>query len=150
MKTTGQPIVLEQSFDVSREVLWRAITERGQMIQWFFENIEAFEPEVGFHTRFVVENEGRVFPHLWHITQVVPFHKITYNWKYEGYPGDSFVTFELDEHGNKTRLKLTHTITRDFPSNIPEFTRESCLSGWDFFIRHSLKDYLHSKSFQEV
>lgn len=142
MKNTDKPIVVEQTFDVSITELWNAITELKQMKQWFFENIESFEPKVGFETRFVVENEGSVFPHLWKITEVERLNKITYNWKYEGYTGDSFVTFELVEQGKNTKLKLVHTTTKDFPSNIPEFTRESCIGGWNYFIKQRLKEYL--------
>ncbi len=146
MKKEEKPIVVEQTYDVSSGELWNAITELKQMTKWFFENIEAFEPEAGFETRFVIENEGRTFPHLWKITEVEPLKKISYNWKYEGYAGDSFVIFELSEHGKKTKLKLVHTITEDFPSDIPEFTRESCITGWNYFIKQSLMDYLKSKN----
>ncbi len=146
MRKSEQPIIVEQVFGVSIDELWNAITEPEQMRQWFFENIEAFEPKVGFETRFVVKNEDRVFPHLWKITEVVPLRKIAYNWKYEGYTGDSFVTFELVEQGENTKLKLVHTITKDFPSNIPEFTRKSCTSGWEYFIKQRLKNYFKSKN----
>jgi uncharacterized protein YndB with AHSA1/START domain len=145
MKYTDKPIVVEQTYEASLGELWNAITELKQMTQWFFGNIQAFEPKVGFETSFIVENEGRLFPHLWKITEVEPLRKITYNWRYEGYTGDSFVTFELFEQGKNTKLRLLHTITKDFQSNIPEFTRESCMAGWNFFIRQSLKDYLKSK-----
>lgn len=137
-------MVVTQTFQVSSVALWKAITEVKQMKQWFFENIKAFEPEVGFSTKFVVENEGKLFPHLWEITQVIPLKKIAYNWKYEGFAGDSFMTFEISEQEKGSILKLTHTVTQDFPSNIPEFTRESCMAGWDYFIRQRLKDYLNS------
>jgi uncharacterized protein YndB with AHSA1/START domain len=144
MKKTDEPIVIEQNFEVSVGELWNAITELNQMTQWFFENIEAFVPKVGFETRFVIENEGRIFPHLWKITEVIPQRKIAYNWKYEGYTGDSFVTFELFEQGKNTNLKLVHTITEDFSSNIPEFARDSCIGGWNYFIKQRLKEYLKS------
>ena len=39
---------------------------------------------------------------------VVDGKKLTYSWRYDGYPGNSFVTFELFGEGQKTRLKLTH------------------------------------------
>ncbi|WP_340066835.1 SRPBCC domain-containing protein [Ascidiimonas aurantiaca] len=142
MKITDPPIVIEHHFQTSKEKLWHAITEQGQMVQWFFDNIEAFEPVVGFKTHFVVKNEGRIFPHLWKITEVEPYKKITYNWKYEGYPGDSDLTFELIKQKNGTKLRLTHQILESFPQNIPEFKRESCLGGWHYFIKQRLHDYL--------
>lgn len=145
MKKTDPPVIVEETFDVSPAVLWAAVTEPRQMRLWFFENIESFEPRTEFETRFVVENDGRKFVHLWKITKVEPLKKITYNWKYEGYPGDSFVTFEISEQGQKTRLKLVHTFTEDFPEGIPEFTRESCFGGWRYFINESLRGYLDSE-----
>ena len=145
MKTTESPIVVEQRFNASPSKVWKAITEIHQMRQWFFENIEAFEPKVGFTTKFVVENEGRIFRHLWGITEVTPKKKICYNWKYEGYTGDSIVTFTLSTNNNYTQLRLTHQVTADFPQDIPEFKRESCLDGWNYFIKKRLNEYLASK-----
>lgn len=138
-------VILEQKFRVSKEKLWKALTERDQMIQWYFENIETFEPKTGFKTRFVIENEGRVFPHLWEVTTVVPNKKISYNWKYEGYTGDSMVTFELKEHGHNTTLKLTLQIFESFPQDIPEFKRESCIDGWNYLINQRLMNFLKNK-----
>jgi uncharacterized protein YndB with AHSA1/START domain len=76
------------------------------------------------------------------VTEVVPLKKITYNWKYEDYPGDSFITFELFEQNNLTKLKLIHSVLESFPEDIPEFKRESGLEGWTFFIRKSLKEFI--------
>ncbi|MCG8327641.1 MAG: SRPBCC domain-containing protein [Chitinophagales bacterium] len=146
MKKTEPPIVVEQIFNASINDIWNAVSEVDQMIQWFFENIPSFKPEVGFETSFIVENEGRIFPHLWRLTEVEPMKKIVYNWKYEGYSGDSFVTFELFEEGNQTKLKLTHEVVESFQSGIPEFTRESCIGGWNYFIKENLKKYLEKGS----
>ncbi len=146
MKNTDGPVVVEQIFNTSQEVVWRAITEVGQMQQWFFKNIPEFKPEVGFETQFNVEIEDRNFLHLWRVTEVAPLEKIAYNWKYEGYPGDSFVMFELTERSNSTTLKLTHQVRESFPQNIPEFKRESGVQGWTFFIQKSLKEFLEKNA----
>jgi len=142
MRDTDEAVVVEQTFETSREVVWRAITEIDQMRQWYFENIPSFKPEVGFETQFNVENEGRNFLHIWKVAEVVPMKKIVCNWKYDGYSGDSFVVFELFEQNNLTKLRLTHKVLESFPQDIPEFSRESCVGGWTFFIRKSLKEYL--------
>ena len=112
------------------------------MRKWYFEDILAFKPEVGFETQFLVQSGGRDFKHNWKVTDVVTGEKIAYNWKYDGYPGDSFVVFELFEEGNSTKLKLTHTVRESFPRDIPEFQRESGIQGWKFFIKKRLKEYL--------
>lgn len=145
MKTAEDAIVVEQVFDTSIEKVWKAITLHQEMILWFFENIAEFKPEVGFKTTFPVQSEERIFTHLWKIMEVIPYQKITYNWKYEEYQGDSFVTFELFEEQDKTRLRLTTEVVKDFPDEIPEFSRESCIGGWNYFIRKNLKEYLIQK-----
>ena len=142
MKNTDDPIVIEQDFDVSIFKLWNTITDIRHMTKWFFENIGAFEPKVGFQTQFVVENEGRIFPHLWKITEVIPHKKISYNWKYEDYPGDSLVTFEIFDRTKGSKLILTHKTIENFPQDIEEFKRESCIEGWHWFIKKNLKQYL--------
>ena len=145
MEDSKKPINVEQIFNTSIQNVWGAITELEQMKQWFFENIESFKPEVGFETQFTVQSQNRNFLHLWKLTEVVPLKKISYNWKYEGYTGDSFVVFELFEQHDVTRLRLKHTITAPFPEGIPEFRRESGVEGWNYFIGQRLKYYLEKK-----
>ncbi len=144
MSNIDEPIIVEQTYNTSIESLWKALTEIDRMQQWYFNNIPSFKPEVGFMTQFTVTNGGRAFPHRWEVTEVEPLKKISYNWKYEGYPGDSQVTFELTEDNNQATLKLTHQVLEPFPTNIPEFKRESGQAGWEYFIQKSLKEYLES------
>jgi len=142
MKKADPPIVLEQIYDAAIEDVWSAITEPAEMAKWFFEEIESFKPEVGFETRFTVKVEDRIYPHLWKVTEVVPNKKISYIWRYEGYPGCAISDFELYEKNYQTLLRLTYTAVEDFPDNILEFTRESGLEGWKYFLRESLRQYL--------
>jgi len=142
MKKNEDPIIVEQTFNRSVDIVWNAITQIDQMRNWYFANIPSFKPEVGFETRFNVVNEERNFTHLWKVTEVIPGKMIMYNWKYEEYPGNSFVKFELFEENKLTRLRLTHQVLEDFPDDIPEFKRESGVEGWTFFIRKSLKEFL--------
>ncbi len=140
------PIVVQQIFDTPLPTVWKAITQPSEMRQWFFREIETFDPKIGFETRFVVENGERSFPHLWRVTKADPPNLIQYNWKYEGYQGDSHVSFQLTSENGSTKLTLTHQVTKDFQQGIPEFTRESCLEGWNYFIKESLKKYLEELS----
>ena len=142
MRKNDEPVVVEQTFNTSIDTVWNSITRIDQLRQWYFENIPAFKAEVGFETQFNVHSQGRNFLHMWKVTEVLPNKMITYNWKYDGYPGDSFVMFELFDQGNLTNLRLTHQVQESFPEDIPEFTRQSCVEGWTFFINKSLKDFL--------
>ncbi|KAA3622296.1 MAG: SRPBCC domain-containing protein [Bacteroidetes bacterium] len=142
MKRSDSPIIVEVSFNSNKEALWQAITDHSRMIQWFFDNIPDFQPQVGFKTRFEVSPGERTFTHCWEITEVKPFQKITYNWNYEEYPGDAFVTFEISPKHDQVTVKLTMDIIEDFPDEIPEFQLESCLGGWNYFLGENLKKYL--------
>ena len=123
MKKSDSPVVVEERFEISIEKLWSAITERQQMILWFFEDIPEFKPVPGFETGFNVVSGESEFYHQWKIIDAVAPRKVRYNWKYRDYPGDSNVSFELFKEGKHTKLKLTHTVLSDFPENIPEFSR---------------------------
>ncbi len=144
MKTTEPPVRVEQQFSCSAETLWNAITLPGEMTKWFFENIPDFKAEIGFHVEFPVHVEDRTFTHQWTVSEVSPKHKIVYRWKYAEYPGDSYVTFEINSINGVLLLTVTATVTEDFPDEVPEFRRESCLQGWEYFINLRLKEYLQS------
>lgn len=141
-KVRNSPITVEQTFNTSIGKLWQAITDENLMRQWFFEDMEEFKPEVGFKTEFNVQSGGSNFLHQWKITEVIPGKKITYNWKYKGHPGNSHVTFELSGSNEQSKLKLSHVGQETFPKDVPEFTRESCQAGWEFFIQKRLKTFL--------
>lgn len=142
MKVNEAPVIVEQKFELPIETVWKAITDVKDMRQWFFDNIPAFEPKVGFMTRFNVSTEHQVFPHIWNVTEVIPLRKLVYNWKYEGLPGDSYVTFQLKQIKKEATLTLTTKVVEDFSDDIPEFKRESCLAGWQYFINERLVNYL--------
>jgi len=146
MTVNSEPIIVAHTFNASVKTVWKAITNVDQMRQWFFNNIEDFEPIIGFKTQFKVQSEDRVFTHLWTITEVEPLKKIVYNWKYEEYAGDSFVYFELFQLKSETKIRVTSVVTESFPANIPEFKAESCLNGWTYFIKQNLKKFLESKT----
>ena len=145
MKVNEAPVIVEEVFDASVQSVWNAIAIVDEMRAWYFDNIPAFEARVGFETQFMVTSEGREFPHLWKVTEVVPLKKISYDWRFGNYPGRALVTFELTEQGGSTTLKLTNTVLEDFPGDVPEFKRESCLAGWQYFIGQSLKKYLEQQ-----
>lgn len=148
MDYSNKPIIVEEFFPTSIDNVWNAITKVDQMRKWFFENIESFEAEVGFETQFNVKVEDRNFLHLWKLTEVVPGKKIVYNWRYGEYPGNAYVTFELFEEKEKTKLLVTSEGMESFPQDIPEFSRESCNNGWNYFIKNRLLEYLTTNTDQ--
>ena len=137
-------IIVVKKFNQSIQKIWQAITEKDQMIQWFFDNIPDFKAERGFKAQFLIENEGRQFTHLWEIIEVIPDKKIVYDWRYKEYDGLGKVYFELFQENNHTVLRLTNMGLETFPQDIPEFKRESCEGGWNYFINR-LHSHLNSQ-----
>lgn len=144
MKSTEPPIVVEQYFDIDLESLWSIITQKEHMVKWFFDCIPAFEAKEGFQTKFDIHTGERTFPHLWKVIKVERPDNIVYNWKYDGYAGDSNVHFELTDEGHCRILRVTAEVLEDFQEGIPEFNRESGVGGWNYFIKESLPRYVET------
>ncbi len=135
-----QPIVIERTFNAPIKKIWPAITDKDQMKQWYFD-LPDFKPEVGFEFKFYAGPEGKQYLHQCKVTDVINGKKIAYSWRYDGLAGNSVVTFELFEEGNKTRLKLTHEGTETFVTDNQDFARESFTGGWTHF-SDALKTYV--------
>lgn len=141
MENKNEPFVIERTFNAPIEKVWKAITNKDAMKQWYFDFAD-FKPEVGFEFQFKAGKDDKQYVHLCKITEVIIGKRLTYSWKYEGYEGNSFVTFELFEEGKKTRLKLIHTGLETFAKNGPDFLRESFSAGWTHIIGTSLQKFL--------
>lgn len=142
METTNEPVIIERTFSVPAIKVWKAITNKEQMKQWYFD-IKEFKPEVGFEFSFEGGPPDKVYIHVCKITEVEYCKKITYSWRFEGYEGMSYVTFELFAGGeNQTRLKLTHSGLETFPISNPDLAKHNFVEGWIDIIGRSLKEYL--------
>ncbi|MGZ4089696.1 MAG: SRPBCC family protein, partial [Bacteroidia bacterium] len=98
------PFTIQKTFNAPADKVWKAITDKDQMKTWYF-NLPEFKAEKGFKFGFPGGPEGgKQYLHLCEVTDVVAGRKLTYSWKYEGYAGISYVTFELFQEGNKTSL----------------------------------------------
>ena len=138
------PICITKTFSLPVKRVWCAITKLEQMQQWYFENLPAFTPRVGFETEFKVKTPERIFPHHWKVTEVVPEQKISYEWTFKGYTGRSVTHWKLSEENNVTTLQLIAEVIEPHPDDIPEFKRESGVAGWNYFINERLTQYLTS------
>jgi uncharacterized protein YndB with AHSA1/START domain len=136
-------IVVERTFTAPVEKVWNALTDPEQMRQWYFPMMEDFRPEKGFETRFDLVAGDKHFLHIWKVTDVIPGQKISYEWRYDGYPGNSLLTFELLKSNEGTKLVLTHEKLETFRGDInPGLAKDDFLQGWKGFINTRLKDYL--------
>lgn len=137
-----QTFEIEKIYNAPVEKVWKAITNADQMRQWYFD-LPEFKAEVGFEFEFYGGTEEEQFRHLCRVTEAEVNKRLAYTWRYDGYPGESRVTFQLsDEHG-KTRLKLTHEGLETFTS-LAAFAKENFATGWTALIATQLKTYVES------
>ena len=81
-------IVIERVYNAPVNKVWKALTNKVQMKQWYFD-IPAFKPEVGFEFQFHGEGKtGEKFLHLCKITDAVENKILRHSWRYEGYEGN--------------------------------------------------------------
>jgi uncharacterized protein YndB with AHSA1/START domain len=141
---TTDEVVVERSFDVPVARVWRALTEKEQMREWYFD-LKEFRAEVGFEFEFIVEHKGMTHHHLCKITEVVPEKKLAYTWRYNGQEGNSLVAFELSAEAGKTHLKLTHRGLASFPRT-PAYQSDNFRQGWNQIIGVSLPEFLEPET----
>lgn len=138
----AEPFVIERTLNAPAESVWKAITDKDQMKQWYFDLAE-FKPEVGFEFSFEGgPDEETRYLHLCKVTKVKKGKMLQYSWRYDGYTGNSIVTFELFPEGNLTRLKLTHEGLETFPVDNHDFARENFVEGWTYFIGKSIIEFI--------
>ncbi|MFD2718855.1 SRPBCC domain-containing protein [Hymenobacter monticola] len=133
------PLVTEHVYEAPIEKVWQALTDTKQLQQWYFPQVQRFEPVVGF--RFEFADDGSPYGKAWVVTDAVAGRKLAHTWAYKNYPGSSEVTFALAEQGDKTTLTLTHTGLESFPQD-PHFARRRFEDGWAQILGSNLKDYL--------
>jgi uncharacterized protein YndB with AHSA1/START domain len=137
---SAEPFVIERTYNAPINKVWDAITNPTKMREWYF-NVSDFKTEVGFEFEFTGGDDIKEYRHLCRVTKVIPGSTIAYTWQYDGYEGNSEVTWELFPDGDGTRLKLTHTGLETFPA-LASFKRENFVAGWTHITGISLKEYL--------
>jgi uncharacterized protein YndB with AHSA1/START domain len=141
------PFVIERTYNAPIAKVWNAITDNAQMKKWYFD-IADFKPEVGFEFQFEGQGkDGEKYIHLCKVTEVIKEKKLTHSWRYEGFEGYSFVTWELFPEGEKTKVKLTHAGLETFPKTASNaFAKENFVAGWTHITGISLKEFVETKN----
>lgn len=131
-------------FDARIDFVWKALTDIDLIKQWspFFPD---FKPEVGFESRFLLgPDKDHQYLHICKVTEVNECAKITYSWKYEGYAGNSLVTFELFSAAEKTNIIFIHKITEPFPADNEDFSKNNFIEGWMYTV-DALQKFVEKK-----
>ncbi|MCZ4222862.1 SRPBCC family protein [Pedobacter rhodius] len=144
MKTDA--LIVEHTYNVPANKIWSALTDNNEIKKWYFQ-LKDFKPEVGFKFDFLGgPEEGPHFLHLCEITQLIEERKLAYSWRYDGYPGNSEVCWELFEKADQTRVVITHSGIESFSENGKDFAKDSFKGGWTYFLNDALKNYLEREA----
>ncbi len=143
----NQSVTLERIFDAPPEKIWQALSDNSQMKRWYFD-LPDFRPEVGFQFQFKGgPAPERQYTHLCEVVEVIAGQKIAYTWRYEGYAGDSLVTFEIVPRSDgQTLLRLSHTGLETFPQDNEDLATKNFEEGWNHILNISLKKYLENRN----
>lgn len=136
------PIQIKISYKATIHQVWNALTNKDEMKHWYF-NLPEFKPEVGFEFQFYGGKDlNNQYLHLCKIIEANEPSKLTYSWRYSGYPGDSFVTFELEELDETTKVTLTHSGIETFENENTDFAKSEFKAGWTYIMNVALQNYL--------
>ena len=140
---SNTPVIVEQTYNAPVTRVWEAITDANQMREWYFD-LPDFKPEVGFEFQFTGGTEIKQYLHLCKVTEVIPERKLSHRWRYDGYEGNSEVTWELFPEDDGTRVKLTHSGLNTFPP-IADFAASNFNMGWNEILGKNLKNFVESE-----
>ena len=139
-----EPIIIEQDYPNAAAAVWSALTDNSEMKQWYFV-LPEFKAEIGFEFTFEGGTEQKRYLHFCRVTEVIAGRKRAYSWRYDGYPGISYVSFEVSPNGDGARLTLTHSGLETFPGDNPDFAKHNFVAGWTQITGTSLRNYLAGK-----
>jgi uncharacterized protein YndB with AHSA1/START domain len=102
-----KPFTIERTYNAPVVMVWKAITDKNEMKQWYFE-LPEFKLQVGSEFRFLGgDKENKMYLHICKITEIIPEKKLSYSWRYDGYEGNSLVIFELFEEMGQSGDSVT-------------------------------------------
>ena len=137
-------VLVERTFDVPVSKAWSAITDPAEMKKWYFD-IENFEAKVGTKFDFMGgPADGTQYLHLCEITEVKENEKLAHTWRYDNYPGNSLVTWQLIDKGEQTIVRLVHDDLQTLADE-PDFAKENFAEGWNHILHTNLKNYLEGE-----
>lgn len=137
-----ESILVERAINAPVNKVWKALTDTNQMKQWYF-NIEKFEPKVGFKFDFMGGPDGGTqYLHLCEVTEAKENEKLAHTWRYDNYPGNSIVCWQLMDKGEQTLVRLVHTDIQSLAQGSPDFAKENFEEGWNYILHTSFKNFL--------
>ncbi|HMM04810.1 MULTISPECIES: SRPBCC family protein [unclassified Dysgonomonas] len=136
------PIIIEEIYPEPLSKVWKAITDKNQMKEWYF-TIEDFELREGAEFNFTVSFEDVIYHHRCVIKEIVPQKRFSHTWTHPSQSkGESVVTWDLQPVDNGTKVVLTHEGVENFADAGAGFSRENYVAGWEEISGTSLRNFL--------
>ncbi len=120
---------IEVTINAPAAKVWKAITEKDQISKWLLP-IDDFIPETGNVSHMTWQNAEQTVHHTYTIKEIIHEKKLVLLWQVSGFPGDTIITYELDETDGKTKLifKLEGWEGPAYQSNVQ--SRDEDIEGW--------------------
>ena len=134
MTDNNKPLIIEREINAPVEKVWKALTDIQDLLRQSgcrFSRI--LKPRLvlkhNFYSAEIKTTSTRIFARLQKSLRgknllILGITKVML--------GNRYVTYELFAQGGKTKLKLTHTITEDFPADNQDFALKNFAEGWNY------------------
>lgn len=137
-----ETIHIERTYPISIADLWRALTTKENMKEWFFE-IPDFTMEIGGEFQFFRHQKQQNLLHKCQVIDVVPKQLFKFAWRHPRQTGESsIVTWRLIPRGGATTLHLTHEGLENFKGAGEQYSQESFENGWNYLLGETLSKFL--------
>lgn len=139
---TIQPIIKELIVNAPISKVWKAISTKEDLAQWFHASGD-FVLEEGRTFHMDVTHEGKDYLHTITITEIIPEKKLGLNWHINGDAGETHVTYELKKAGEETKVKVTHSgFDKIADAEAAQKNRNGYNGGWEHVLNVLLKEFL--------
>jgi uncharacterized protein YndB with AHSA1/START domain len=125
-----QKVVKERIIQAPVMAVWKAVTTAEEMSKWFFE-LHEFKAELGYEFQLIGEKDGKKYPTSCKIIEVVERERLLFTWRYDDFPGEQLVSFELFDMGESCKFRVTHSGLENMLADQDEFDIEDTIDGWE-------------------
>jgi uncharacterized protein YndB with AHSA1/START domain len=141
---TNNNLKLQRIYNAPIELVWKAITDREHLKQWYFDFSEDFKLEIDHQFDWTAgPPDGKQWLHRGKMVEIIEGKKLAHIWEYPGYSGTSLVVWELTAiDALTTQLTFTHQFTVPFDPTVEALRKEHFAEGWNYIIHTALKDFL--------
>ncbi len=141
----AETIHIERTYPISAEKLWKALTDKQTMKDWFFE-IPNFSTEEGAEFEFYKSNTAGQQLHQCQVIETKAPEIFKFTWRHpKQSEGTSIITWRLIPRRGATTLHLTHEGLENFKDAGENFSQDKFESGWEKLLGESLNKFLERR-----